>query len=217
VVSTAGNLAFVGDFDRVFHAFARPEETNGLPHQLADLAGGRWPERARQVALLASGQSEEDETIRVQLLADIRRVFRGKEIDRVSSRDLVFSLIALEGRPWGEWRAGKPMTQVSLARMLKPFGIHPHMLRIGQETGRGYRSEDFEDAFSRYVPPDPKQAQQSDEDAPRPQVPGRNSAEIVAPERRPETPRRDCGVTDVAAPENGELPQDDASPPGEIQ
>ena len=179
---------------------------------IADLAGGRWPERARQVALLVSGQGEEGETIRVQLLADIRRVFKGKATDKMSSRDLVFGLIALEGRPWGEWRAGRPMTQVSLARMLRPFSIHPHMLRVGQETGRGYCVEDLEDAFSRYVPPDPKQAQQSDEDAPRPLAANRNIAQIVAPERRPETPRGDSFVADVTS---GEPQQDDVSRPAE--
>jgi Protein of unknown function (DUF3631) len=39
-----------------------------------------------------------------------------------------------------------------LAAMLRPFGIRPHSIRIGQSTPKGYMWKDFEDAFARYLP-----------------------------------------------------------------
>jgi hypothetical protein len=38
------------------------------------------------------------------------------------------------------------------ARMLKPYGIKPEKLRVGDHTFRGYRRADFKDAWMRYAP-----------------------------------------------------------------
>jgi hypothetical protein len=63
--------------------------------------------------------------------------------------DLVKALVALEGRPWG---SGKPLTQNRLARMLKPLAIAPDM--TGPENARQRGLWQFEEAFSRYLPPE---------------------------------------------------------------
>ncbi len=178
---------------------------------IADLAGGEWPERARHAALLLSGRGEEDETIRVQLLADIRGVFEDKGADKLSSKDLVWGLIALEGRPWGEWRGAKAMSPNQLARMLKPFDIRPYTLRIGDETPRGYRLEDFQDTFLRYLPPDPQQTQQCEEGAPERALRNRNGSPDVSVEEEPEGPRGDSIVADVSTPE------EESRPPGSVE
>jgi hypothetical protein len=60
-----------------------------------------------------------------------------------------------QGRPWAEMgKSGKPLTQAKLARMLKPLGISPG--NIGEEKARvrGYKLTQFEEAFSRYLPPE---------------------------------------------------------------
>jgi len=51
-------------------------------------------------------------------------------------------------------KSGKPLTQAKLARMLKPLGISPG--NIGEEKARvrGYKLTQFEEAFSRYLPPE---------------------------------------------------------------
>ena len=36
--------------------------------------------------------------------------------------------------------------------MLRPFRIRPRSVRVGDETAKGYRVEQFEDAFARYLP-----------------------------------------------------------------
>ena len=68
----------------------------------------------------------------VQLLADIRRVFAECRTDRLSSE-----LLAKEVK----------RSQTTLAHQLKPFGIRPQVMRLGDRTPRGYRLSDFEDAF----------------------------------------------------------------------
>src|SRR5262249_24352010 len=40
---------------------------------------------------------------------------------------------------------------MELARYLKPFGVQPKQLRVGDRTAKGYARADFEDAFSRYL------------------------------------------------------------------
>ena len=49
----------------------------------------------------------------------------------VSGQDIICALAAMEDRPWGEWRRGQPLTQNSLARLLKPFLIRPKVIRFG--------------------------------------------------------------------------------------
>jgi hypothetical protein len=70
---------------------------------------------------------------------------------RFGSTALATELGMMEGRPWAEWRNGKPITAASLARMLTPFGISPGTRRDGTETFKGYLRADFEEAFARYL------------------------------------------------------------------
>ena len=44
------------------------------------------------------------------------------------------------------------MTPNALARLLDGFNIHPGEVRIKDQVLRGYKIEQFADAFSRYVP-----------------------------------------------------------------
>ena len=73
-------------------------------------------------------------------------------MDRLSSAELVVALIAIEGRPWAEWKVGKPITANGLARLLAPFGIAPSTIRTSGGTPKGYQRAQFEDAFARYLP-----------------------------------------------------------------
>jgi hypothetical protein len=88
------------------------------------------------------------------LLADIKGAFAERNTDRLPSASLVALLIEIEGRPWAEYRAGKPMTQNQLARALKPLGIAPEVIREGDSTPRGYTLGQFTEAFERYLAPD---------------------------------------------------------------
>ncbi len=121
---------------------------------IADAAGGEWPQRSRR-ALEATRAEAEDDSIRVQLLTDIKAAFAQRNVDRLSSGDLVEDLVAIEGRPWAEWKkSGKPLSQTGLARLLKPLKIAPDSIRVGGRTPKGYYIAQFEDAFRRYLPQD---------------------------------------------------------------
>jgi len=88
------------------------------------------------------------------LLADIRDSFAKTGGAEIASADLVKALVAIEGRPWAEMdKSGKPLTQNRLARMLKPLAIAPD--HIDPKTRvRGYKLSQFEETFSRYLPPE---------------------------------------------------------------
>ena len=73
----------------------------------------------------------------------------------IPSKALVETLIAIEGRPWGEMgKSRKPMTQNRLARMLSPLKIFPG--KVGPEDARlqGYKLGQFKDAFERLLAPE---------------------------------------------------------------
>ncbi len=117
---------------------------------IADLIGGEWPEKARNAMRVLESIDSTDDGIGPMILADIRSIFKDKNVARFHSQDLVDHLIALDDRPWCEWRHGKPITKNSLAKLLKPFGIRSKDVRINT-VKKGYETADFEDAFSRYL------------------------------------------------------------------
>jgi uncharacterized protein DUF3631 len=119
---------------------------------IGDAAGGEWPQRARR-ALEATRAVAEDDSIRVQLLTDIRAIFAECGVDRLPSGDLVEALLAIECRSWAEWKkSGKPLSPTGLARLLKPLKIVPDSIRVGDRTPKGYYLAQFEDVFRRYLP-----------------------------------------------------------------
>jgi hypothetical protein len=122
---------------------------------IADSAGGDWPMAAR-VALSeifgAVGNGQEAASASSILLADIRDLFDASGQDFVSSADICLGLAKIEDHPWGEWNRGRPISKHDLAGLLVPFGIRPFQRRLGQVVTRGYRHEDFADAWLRYTP-----------------------------------------------------------------
>lgn len=121
---------------------------------LADAAGGRWPERARDAAMSLSQSAEaEDDALGVQLLADVRTVFAEHAGDHIATAKLIGSLAMIEQSPWGELDHGRAISPHRLATLLRPFDVRPRQVRIGEKTLKGYLRESFADAFSRYLPP----------------------------------------------------------------
>lgn len=122
---------------------------------IADQAGELWAARARATALLLSGargDSVDDGDAAVQLLADVRQVLTVERADKITSKALLAALTGLEGRPWGEWSRGRPLSARQLGTLLGRFGIKPGTIRIGETTPKGYVLDDLSDAFDRYLP-----------------------------------------------------------------
>ncbi|MEZ5936392.1 MAG: DUF3631 domain-containing protein [Alphaproteobacteria bacterium] len=80
---------------------------------------------------LALAREQEDASIGVLLLPDIRAIFDDRGADRLPSNDLASALMPLQDRPWSDWRKGKPLISNALSRLLKPFSIVPGSILVG--------------------------------------------------------------------------------------
>lgn len=122
---------------------------------VAEIAGGEWPGKAREAALIFSGGSDQDDdSIQVQLLIDIRAIFDAQCVDRISSEDLTKELVEMEDRPWPEYRKGREISKTGVARILKPFGVKPKTIRLSSgKRLKGYQLDWFDETFQIYLPP----------------------------------------------------------------
>ena len=123
---------------------------------VADLAGGRWPRLTREACALmvaAEAAAEEDHPSGARILADIRRVFADqREVDSLSTEELLHHLRQDPEAPWAEWGRGG-LTARELGRMLREFGITSGNVRMADRTQRkGYMRNRFLDAWRRYCP-----------------------------------------------------------------
>jgi putative DNA primase/helicase len=132
---------------------------------IADLAGGEWPGRARSALVtLAGDKSADEDSLGLKVLKDCKAIFDDRDVDRLSSADLVAALIALEESPWAEINRGKPLTVRKLAWLLNPYDIASGTVRfpdapIGEPpTAKGYYRVAFEDSWNRLLSPPPPQS-----------------------------------------------------------
>ena len=115
--------------------------------------GRDWAQDARDAAeALSGGRVSEATSYGVRALRALRALFP-TGVDRLSSARIVDKLNADETLPFGGWNDGAGMTSRNLARILDGFGIAPQVLWFAdcERTLRGYRAEQFVDAWSRYV------------------------------------------------------------------
>jgi hypothetical protein len=117
--------------------------------QVAEVAGGDWPDRARIAAISLSSGRLEDDDLGILLLRDVREVLAAEQ--SITSSELVQKLQKLEESPWREY-GGAGLTPMKLARLLAPFEIRSRNIRRGA-VAKGYSAEDFTDAFDRYLLP----------------------------------------------------------------
>lgn len=118
---------------------------------IADIAGGHWPKWVKDAALALNAENDDD-SIRVRLLADVSATFTAKGVDRISSADLVDALNSFDEAPWCEYDRGKPISKNKLSRLLKPFGVSSNTVKFRDGgTAKGYHLKQFEDAFGRYL------------------------------------------------------------------
>ena len=111
----------------------RAQDTTEPLLAIADLAGGKWPERTRAALLELHGeQSVEAGSDGVRLLADVRAAFETSSADRLSTFDLLEHLRGLDEAPWAEWGKGRPLNARGLGNLLKPYGIRSRSVRLAE-------------------------------------------------------------------------------------
>lgn len=118
---------------------------------IAEIAGEEWLQLARAAALKISINSDQSESIGVQLLFDIQEIYEPQCIDRFTTSELITALCKDDEKPWATYNRGKPITPRQIANRLKEFGIISNTIRIGPITAKGYQYWHFTDAFSRYL------------------------------------------------------------------
>jgi hypothetical protein len=121
---------------------------------IAEVAGGDWPQRVHASFMALTATRDLDaQGIGTLLLSDIAGLFEVENTDRLTSSKIAESLAEIEGRPWAEWsKHRRPISTNQLVNQLRRFSILPRVIRVGDETPRGYLLDDFADAFSRYLP-----------------------------------------------------------------
>lgn len=123
--------------------------------QIADLAGNEWIRFTTDAALYLSGHKQENKSLGIELLEDIRDLFDGKFKDKESipTFELINALAENDESPWANFNPKKQDTQINarqLAKLLEPYDIKS-INNIGDQNRKGYLKSSFEDAFSRYI------------------------------------------------------------------
>jgi putative DNA primase/helicase len=118
---------------------------------IAAVVGRDWPRLAYASALKLTNEREQSQSISIELLADIQEIFQSKNIDRMSSAELIAALCADEEKMWVTYNRGFPIKPRQIASRLKDFSIISNTIRIGYTTAKGYLKSQFTDAFTRYL------------------------------------------------------------------
>ena len=126
---------------------------------IADLLGCGPQARAALVTLCTTERLDDQETLRERLLADIREVLIARKTRNISTRRLIRKLNAMDEAPWGKHH-GHGLEPRELAYLLRPYGIKSTTVRVKSSTApdgyiiaKGYKKDDFHDAWERYLPP----------------------------------------------------------------
>jgi hypothetical protein len=118
---------------------------------IADLAGGDWPKRARDLLPLFMGRAVESTDYKVVLLMDLEAMYAERSKEFLFSAEIVVGLKALEDRPWLDWHHGKGLSTKSLADLLGEFDIKSVEMR-SEGNRRGYYRTEVTTALASYLP-----------------------------------------------------------------
>lgn len=127
----------------------------------ASLIGGKCSDALARIAPAIVGEQHcEPQSLGEKLLYDIRRVFDATGQASIFSMNLQSELSKLEESSWATL-GDKGIDTRFITKTLKPYEIghhgSPYTVKINGVTARGYSRVDFEDAWARYLPPEPNQ------------------------------------------------------------
>ena len=127
----------------------RKQEIWGPLLAVADAIGGEWPERARSAVENAVQGPPESATVAHDVLVAVRLVF---DDETLASKTIVDRLKDLDEYDFHKWNNGGGITQRELALRLATYRIRSRNVRVAGEVVKGYRREQFTDAWTRYAP-----------------------------------------------------------------
>lgn len=118
---------------------------------IAGVAGGHWPDTAFKAALKLSGATLTTQSTASELLADIQKVSEEKELDKISTNDLIDALISDKEKSWATYNRGNPISPRQVSNRLAGYGIKSKTVRTVNGIVKGFEVLQFEDVFSRYL------------------------------------------------------------------
>jgi hypothetical protein len=95
--------------------------------------------------------AEHSENTGAKLQAAIREIAAAREVNRISTRNVLEALIKRKGEPWAAlWERDITSGNVrgpaaQLAQLLQPSGIIPQTIREDGTTSKGYKLSSFDD------------------------------------------------------------------------
>jgi hypothetical protein len=97
-----------------------------------------------------SSSSAGDRSLSVEFLEDCRWAFQESKKDRLGTKELILTIETINDSPY--WN-GARLTDKLVAKHLAPFDICSQPMRIDGKPRRGFKLEDFEPMFERYLDP----------------------------------------------------------------
>lgn len=124
--------------------------------KIALVLGDGWLERAYSACIEISGIENEELSLNEQLLLDIQTVYKSRNAEKLSTKDLIKLLCLDPEMPWSTFNDRKPITPIKIGSMLRGFRISSKTVRTLDLNGKeirkqGYNINQFQDAFSRYL------------------------------------------------------------------
>jgi Protein of unknown function (DUF3631) len=110
----------------------------------------RLPELKTTALRLSGAKMEGDDDHAILLLRELLSLFFDLGGDGLHTETIVIYLNASKAGSWSRWNKGKGLDGVSLAKVLKGFGITPRDIRIGSSVRKGYLVGEIMAACDRY-------------------------------------------------------------------
>jgi len=120
---------------------------------IAQRMGEPWPALARAalVELCAGDRADDQATMRVRLLTDVKALFAENNRRGISTDRMIAELTAMDESPWGNYY-GHPIEPRDLAALLRHFGVRSENLKMKDGGVRkGYKRGPLQDAWERYT------------------------------------------------------------------
>ncbi len=146
------NRSLVASHDPVMSVRNRQADKWRPLMAIAELSGGDWPARTELSMFSQVDMSEPVKALR--LLGDMKEILDCMDTG-IHTETLIYQLCRLPETPWAEYnfreRDDKRIKDRQIATLLKRYGLHPELVRLG-DVKRGYYKTKVMSVCHRYIP-----------------------------------------------------------------